>query len=149
MLPPVFERFWPLYSFSLNDDLNLQIKDNIERCGLYQLRKSESVPTPLVVFCLAESKGNVAVFDHMLDLSPHYRQSSVKLAHKLDGGVLTCQTEEDDEINYKHWPKHRHIEHAPPSAEEGNRNRPCAAVPKLELWQPSYERAKLFVLFCG
>lgn len=63
--------------------------------------------------------------------------------------MCTCQTEEDNEVNHKYWPKHRHIEHAPPSAEERNRNGPCAAVPKFEFWQSSYERAELFVLFRG
>ena len=98
------------------------------------MRKSESMTTSLIVLRLAKSEGNVAVFDHMLDLSPHYRQSSVRLAHTSEGGVLTCQTEEDDEIHHEYRPKHRHVEHTPPSTEEGNRNRPCTAVPKFEFW---------------
>lgn len=38
------------------------------------------MPTSLVVFRLAEGEGNVAVFDHMLDLPPHYIQSGISLA---------------------------------------------------------------------
>lgn len=51
--------------------LNFGLKDIVERYCLYQMRKSKSVPTSLIIFRLAESEGNVAVFDHMLDLSPH------------------------------------------------------------------------------
>ena len=134
MFPQVCECVCPLYPPSRNDELKLWIKDIVERFHLYQMRKSESMPTSLIVFRLAKGEGNVAVFDHMLDLSPHYRQSRVRLAHTSEGGVLTCQTEEDDEIHHKDWPKHRHVEHTPPSTEEGNRNRPCTAVPKFEFW---------------
>ena len=62
---------------------------------------------------------------------------------------LTRQTKQDYEVNHKHWPKDRHVEHAPPSAEEGNRNRSCAAVPEFEFWQSPNKRAEFFVLFCG
>ena len=148
MLPPVCERVSPLCPPSRNDDRKIWIKDIVERYRLSQMRRSESVPTSLIVFRLAKSEGNVAVFDHMLDLSPHYRQSSVRLAHTSEGVVLTRQTEEDDEIHHQYWPKHRHVEYTPPSTKEGNRNRPCTAVPEFEFWQPSYEWAELFILLC-
>jgi hypothetical protein len=32
---------------------------------------THSMATSLVVFCFAEREGNVAVFDHVLYLSPH------------------------------------------------------------------------------
>ena len=38
------------------------------------------MPASLIVFRLAECEGNIAVFDHMLDLPPHYRQSGISLA---------------------------------------------------------------------
>lgn len=38
------------------------------------------MPTSLIVFRLAESEGNVAVFDHMLDLPPHYTRTDISLA---------------------------------------------------------------------
>lgn len=43
------------------------------------------MPTSLVVFRLAESEGNIAVFDHMLDLSPHYMRSALGIAKRYEG----------------------------------------------------------------
>ena len=73
MFPLICKRVCPLYPPGRNDDLKLWIKDIVERFRPYQMRKSESMTTSLIVFRLAKSEGNVAVFDHMLDLSPHYR----------------------------------------------------------------------------
>ena len=63
--------------------------------------------------------------------------------------ALTCQTEQNNEVNHEYGPKDRNVEHAPPSAEEGNCNRPCTTVPEFEFWEPPYKGAELFVLFCG
>ena len=45
-----------------------------------QSSKSELMSTSLIIFRLAESEGNVAIFDHMLDLPPHYTQTDISLA---------------------------------------------------------------------
>lgn len=63
--------------------------------------------------------------------------------------ALTSQTKQCNEVDHEYRPKDRHVEHTPPSAEKGDSNRPCAAVPKFEFWQPPYEGAEFFVLFCG
>ena len=76
-VPPSVSAF-PSCRPSLDDDLYISILTQMYH--LCQSRKFESMPSSLVVFGLAESEGDVAVFDHMLDLPPHYRQSSFSLA---------------------------------------------------------------------
>lgn len=43
------------------------------------------MPASLVVLRFAESEGNVAIFDHMLNLPPHYRQSGISVAQTHRG----------------------------------------------------------------
>lgn len=50
---------------------------------------------------LSHGEGNVAIFDHVHDLSLH------------------CQTEENDEVEYENGPEHGHIEEFEESASNG------------------------------
>lgn len=102
-----------------------------DRRGFDRQPKRDSMPTPLVVPRLAKSERNIAIFDHVLDLPPQSQ---------------ACQ---EAPIDNQHGPKDRHVENSPPRAEESDGDRPGTAVPKFEFRQPPYERAKLFVLFCG
>ena len=56
-----------------------------------------SVATPRIVLCFPERKRNVAVLDHMLDLSPHYTQLSVFVFRTSIALHLPFP------INHKHW----------------------------------------------
>lgn len=123
------------------------------------------MPTPLVVPRFAECKGDVAVFDHVLYLSPHCARQPLaswtlllsqaeplKLPRDRPGGGegkrgLTGQTEQDNEIHHQHGPKHRHIEDFKPRRCEPQQNRPRTAMPEFELGQPAYEGSELLVLF--
>ena len=71
---------FPSYRPGLDYDLYLSIKDIAEMNHPYQSSRNGSMPTSLVVFRLAESEGNVAIFDHMLNLPPHYTQAAISLA---------------------------------------------------------------------
>ena len=98
------------------------------------------MPTSLIVSRLAESERDVAVFDHVLDLSSHYKiGASVHLSLNLyDPGYgtvpLTRQAEKYNEIYHQHRPEHWHVKYPKPCANEGYGDRPRTGVPKFEFW---------------
>jgi hypothetical protein len=106
-----------------------------------------------VVAGLAEGEGDVAVFDHVLDLSPHCRWLSGQ-SHPATGlaqskgrqEALTRQRKQNQPVHHQHGPKNGNVEDLEPRAQEANRNRPRRAMPELELGQPSDKRAELLVL---
>jgi len=77
---------------------------------------------------LPKRKGNIAVFDHMLYLSPHRK------------------AEQNDPIDHQNWPEDRDVEEAEPGAHKANGDSPGGGVPKLEFWKASDERPELLIL---
>lgn len=92
------------------------------------------VSTSLVVSRLAESEGDVAVLDHVLNLSSHYTigasaHSSISEPARptLPGyGMvrLTRQAKKYNEIYHQHRPKHWHIKYPKPRTNERYSDRP-------------------------
>lgn len=64
----------------------------------------------LVVLGLAEGERNVAVLDHMLDLSSHYSISQRCSWTDYTISSLTGKGEEDNPVDDKNWPEHWDIE---------------------------------------
>ena len=100
----------------------------------------------LVVLGLAEGERNVAVLDHMLDLSSHYSMCQRCSWRDYTISLLTGKGEEDNPVDDKNWPEHWDIEDREPGAEEANCDGAGGRVPELELWKTSDEWSELLIL---
>ena len=147
----------------------LQTKREIRSFENQALRRHIPAPSTAipVVFRFAESERDVAILDHMLDLSPHCRthssqhqrpfplRLSLSLPHSyttptptkrnIAKNPLTRQTKQYQPINHQDRPKDRHIKHAEPRAQEADGYRPRPGVPELEFRQASDKGPELLV----
>lgn len=99
----------------------------------------------VLVPCLSDSEGDVAVLDHVLNLSSHYTNVSLK-PMRSSQNQLTRQAKKNQPVNDQHRPEDGQVEDLKPAAEEANSNRLGSRVPKLELGQPADKRPELLVL---
>jgi hypothetical protein len=76
------------------------------------------------VLGFANSEGNVAIFDHVLDLSPHWRIALVVISNDCRISIkLTRQRKQDHPVHHQHRPEDRQVEDGEPGAYESNSNR--------------------------
>ena len=98
---------------------------------------------------LADGEGNVAVFNHMLDLFSHCTHTVSPDRSPWTNSKLTGQSKQNQPVHDQHGPKHGQIENLPPAAEEANGNSLCGRVPELEFGEAADKGAELLVFFCG
>ena len=101
------------------------------------------------VTCLADGEGDVAVLDHVLDLSAHYRVLACCFRLSSNLLELTGQAEEDQPVDDQDRPEDRQVENLEPTAEETDSNSLGRRVPELELWKAAHKGPELLVLLGG
>lgn len=83
------------------------------------------------ISCLSEGKGDIAVFDHVLDLSSHR------------------QAEENKPVHHQNRPEYRDVEDLRPAAQESNRDGSGRGMPELELRESADKRAEFVIVLRG